>query len=81
MPELSNGPRLRRHHSRFDFSLLCTTIVVTDLFYQVDFFAMKPVIRKEPKGTVLIITPFNFPLLLSIPPVVGILHWILLERS
>jgi aldehyde dehydrogenase (NAD+)/aldehyde dehydrogenase (NAD(P)+) len=40
--------------------------------FSVNFAAMKPMIRKEPKGTVLIITPFNFPLWLSLPPVVRI---------
>lgn len=39
--------------------------------FAIDFFAMKPVIRKEAKGTVLIISPFNFPLWLSLPPVVS----------
>ncbi|EKM57674.1 uncharacterized protein PHACADRAFT_251452 [Phanerochaete carnosa HHB-10118-sp] len=29
-----------------------------------NFFAMRPKIRKEPKGVVLIISPFNFPVLL-----------------
>ena len=32
---------------------------------------MNPVIRKEPKGTVLIISPFNFPMWLSLAPVAG----------
>ena len=27
---------------------------------------MKPAIRKEPKGIVLIISPFNFPMLLTL---------------
>ena len=40
--------------------------------FSVTFAAMKPVIRKEPKGTVLIICPFNFPVWLSLPPVVCI---------
>ncbi|KAI0779139.1 aldehyde dehydrogenase [Irpex lacteus] len=30
------------------------------------WFAMKPQIRKEPKGVVLIITPFNFPIHLTV---------------
>lgn len=37
-----------------------------------NFFAMKPTIRKEPKGVVLIIVPFNYPLLLSLGPLVRI---------
>jgi aldehyde dehydrogenase (NAD+) len=40
--------------------------------FSINFAAMKPVIRKEPKGTVLIISPFNFPLYLSLLPVVRI---------
>jgi aldehyde dehydrogenase (NAD+)/aldehyde dehydrogenase (NAD(P)+) len=40
--------------------------------FSVNYAAMKPVIRKEPKGTVLIISPFNFPMWLSFPPVVRI---------
>ncbi|KAF7426026.1 hypothetical protein PC9H_008391 [Pleurotus ostreatus] len=38
-----------------------------------NFFAMRPVIRKEPKGVVLIISPFNYPLWLTIGPVLGAL--------
>jgi aldehyde dehydrogenase (NAD+)/aldehyde dehydrogenase (NAD(P)+) len=38
--------------------------------FSVNFAAMKPMIRKEPKGTVLIIIPFNYPLALSLPRVV-----------
>jgi acyl-CoA reductase-like NAD-dependent aldehyde dehydrogenase len=36
-----------------------------------NFFLMGPKIRKEPKGVVLIIAPFNFPLLLLLGPLVG----------
>lgn len=39
--------------------------------FSMNFAAMKPVIRKEPKGTVLIISPFNYPLWLSFGPVAG----------
>lgn len=35
------------------------------------WFAMKPTIHKEPKGTVLIIVPFNYPVWLSVPPIAG----------
>ncbi|KAF4564842.1 hypothetical protein EYR40_011014 [Pleurotus pulmonarius] len=38
-----------------------------------NLFAMRPVIRKEPKGVVLIISPFNYPLWLTIGPVLGAL--------
>lgn len=38
--------------------------------FSLNFAAMKPVIRKEPKGTVLIISPFNYPLWLSFGPLV-----------
>lgn len=34
------------------------------------WFAMAPAVKKEPKGVVLIISPFNFPLLLSLGPLV-----------
>ncbi|KAF7970549.1 hypothetical protein HWV62_23721 [Athelia sp. TMB] len=39
--------------------------------FSIQFTAMNPVIRKEPKGTVLIISPFNFPMWLSLAPVAG----------
>ena len=39
--------------------------------FNFNFFAMKPVIRKEPKGVVLIISPFNYPLWLSLGPLAG----------
>jgi len=35
-----------------------------------NFFAMKPTIRKEPKGVALIISPFNYPMWLSLGPLV-----------
>lgn len=39
--------------------------------FNYQFAAMKPTIRKEPKGTVLVISPFNFPLWLSVAPMAG----------
>ncbi|VDB82750.1 unnamed protein product [Peniophora sp. CBMAI 1063] len=33
-----------------------------------NYFAMRPTIRKEPKGVVLILVPFNYPILLSLGP-------------
>lgn len=38
--------------------------------WSLTFFAMKPTIRKESKGVVLIISPFNYPMLLSLGPLV-----------
>lgn len=38
--------------------------------FNVTWFAMKPKIRKEPKGVVLIISPFNYPLWCLLGPVV-----------
>ena len=35
-----------------------------------NFFTMTPTIRKEPKGVVLIISPFNYPMWLSLCPLV-----------
>ncbi|KAJ3965707.1 Aldehyde/histidinol dehydrogenase [Lentinula raphanica] len=35
--------------------------------FSFNFSAMRPVIRKEPKGVVLIISPFNYPLFLTVP--------------
>ncbi|KAF9077136.1 NAD-aldehyde dehydrogenase [Rhodocollybia butyracea] len=35
--------------------------------FSINFTAMRPVIRKEPKGVVLIISPFNYPLFLTLP--------------
>lgn len=39
--------------------------------FAMNFFLMNPQVRKEPKGVVLIIAPFNFPLLLLLGPFVG----------
>lgn len=38
--------------------------------FSLNFAAMRPVIRKEPKGLVLIISPFNYPIFLTIPLIV-----------
>ena len=38
--------------------------------FSFNFAAMRPLIRQEPKGTVLIISPFNYPIWLSLGPVV-----------
>jgi aldehyde dehydrogenase (NAD+)/aldehyde dehydrogenase (NAD(P)+) len=38
--------------------------------FSVMWTPMRPVIRKEAKGVVLIITPFNYPLWLSFVPLV-----------
>lgn len=37
-----------------------------------NFSAMRPVIRKEPKGVVLIIGPFNYPIFLLLGPLVNL---------
>ncbi|KAI0319244.1 NAD-aldehyde dehydrogenase [Amylostereum chailletii] len=39
--------------------------------FSLNYFAMKPKIRKEPKGVVLVIVPFNYPILLSLSPLAG----------
>ncbi|KAF9009920.1 NAD-aldehyde dehydrogenase [Cyathus striatus] len=39
--------------------------------FTINYSAMRPVIYKEAKGVILIITPFNYPLWLSIGPLVG----------
>jgi acyl-CoA reductase-like NAD-dependent aldehyde dehydrogenase len=39
--------------------------------WSLNWFAMKPTIRKEPKGVVLIISPFNYPMWLLLGPLVG----------
>ncbi|KZT03863.1 aldehyde dehydrogenase [Laetiporus sulphureus 93-53] len=36
--------------------------------FNANWFAMSPATRKEPKGVVLIISPYNFPMSLLIPP-------------
>ena len=38
--------------------------------FSLNFFAMQPLIRKEPKGVVLIISPFNYPVYLTLAPLV-----------
>ncbi|KAJ8101835.1 Aldehyde/histidinol dehydrogenase [Lipomyces tetrasporus] len=35
------------------------------------FSTMKPTVRRQPYGTALIISPWNFPVFLTIPPLVG----------
>ncbi|PPQ80870.1 hypothetical protein CVT25_001879 [Psilocybe cyanescens] len=41
--------------------------------FSFNFAAMRPLIRKEPKGTVLIISPFNYPVWLTLAPIAGAL--------
>ncbi|KAI1812903.1 aldehyde dehydrogenase [Poronia punctata] len=43
----------------------------TDLDYPITFTPLKPRIRKEPLGSVLIIGPYNFPVMLLLAPLVG----------
>ncbi|KAI3326269.1 aldehyde dehydrogenase [Xylariaceae sp. AK1471] len=43
----------------------------TDLDYPLTFAPLRPRIRKEPLGAVLIIGPYNFPLMLNLSPLVG----------
>ncbi|KAF5389876.1 hypothetical protein D9757_003571 [Collybiopsis confluens] len=35
--------------------------------FSLNFSVMRPIIRKEPKGVVLLIAPFNYPLFLTLP--------------
>ena len=39
--------------------------------FNMNWFAMKPTTYKEPKGTVLIISPFNYPVWLLLGPLAG----------
>ncbi|KAH6903436.1 aldehyde dehydrogenase [Coprinopsis sp. MPI-PUGE-AT-0042] len=41
--------------------------------FDINFFAMKPRIHKVPKGVVLNIVPFNYPLWLTVGPIAGAL--------
>ncbi|KAI0406527.1 aldehyde dehydrogenase [Xylaria palmicola] len=43
----------------------------TDLDYALSFTPLRPRVRKEPLGAVLIIGPYNFPLMLNLAPLVG----------
>ncbi|KAI0811484.1 Aldehyde/histidinol dehydrogenase [Xylaria sp. FL0064] len=43
----------------------------TDLDYPLSFAPLKPRVRKEPLGPVLIIGPYNFPFMLNICPLIG----------
>ncbi|TGJ79078.1 hypothetical protein E0Z10_g9686 [Xylaria hypoxylon] len=43
----------------------------TDLDYPLTFSPLKPHVRKEPLGAVLIIGPYNFPLMLNLAPLIG----------
>ncbi|KAI0389845.1 aldehyde dehydrogenase [Xylariaceae sp. FL0594] len=43
----------------------------TDLDYPLTFTPLKPRVRKEPLGPVLIIGPYNFPMMLCLAPLVG----------
>lgn len=38
--------------------------------FQLNYMLAKPTVRKEPKGVVLIIVPFNYPLWLTFSPLV-----------
>ena len=50
--------------------------------FNINFFPMRPLIRKEPKGVVLIISPFNFPIILSLGPLVcAFCGWSFLEKE
>ncbi|KAI1502907.1 aldehyde dehydrogenase [Biscogniauxia marginata] len=42
-----------------------------DLDYPLTFAPLRPRIRKEPLGTVLIIGPYNFPMMLNLAPLIG----------
>ncbi|KAG2065681.1 NAD-dependent aldehyde dehydrogenase [Suillus decipiens] len=39
--------------------------------FNIKFAAFRPVIRKEPKGIVLSISPFNYPVWLALGPIIG----------
>ncbi|TCD64862.1 hypothetical protein EIP91_003566 [Steccherinum ochraceum] len=41
--------------------------------FDFNWFLMSPSIRKDPKGVVLIMGPFNYPMLLILPPLAGAL--------
>lgn len=41
--------------------------------FSMNWYAMKPQIRKEPKGVVLIISPFNYPLWCLLGPFVRLI--------
>ncbi|KAI8948414.1 Aldehyde/histidinol dehydrogenase [Xylaria longipes] len=43
----------------------------TDLDYALTFTPLRPRIRKEPLGAVLIIGPYNFPFMLNMGPLIG----------
>jgi aldehyde dehydrogenase (NAD+) len=43
--------------------------------FSFNYFAMRPTLRKEPKGVVLVVVPFNYPLLLSVGPLVRYRLW------
>jgi aldehyde dehydrogenase (NAD+) len=38
--------------------------------FSINFAAMRPLIRKEAKGTILVISPFNYPMWLTLGPLV-----------
>ena len=42
--------------------------------FDLNWFLMSQVVRKDPKGVVLIISPFNFPMLLILGPLVSTIH-------
>ena len=41
--------------------------------WSLNWFSMKPTILKEPKGVVLIISPFNYPMWLLLGPLVRVI--------
>ena len=40
--------------------------------FSINWFAMNPQVTAEPKGAVLIISPFNFPIFLLLTPLVSV---------
>ncbi|KAI0015654.1 aldehyde dehydrogenase [Xylariomycetidae sp. FL0641] len=63
-------------HSLSDLALVLRKLKTwvrddTDLDYPMSYAPLKPRIRKDPMGTVLIIGPYNFPLMLNIAPLIG----------
>lgn len=49
--------------------------------FNVNFFPMRPLIRKEPKGVVLIISPFNYPIFLTLGPAVCTFPGVTFKRT
>ena len=61
-----SGPSPRKRRSLLRYRQTSCELIGAFSPMSYNWFAMRPTTRKEPKGTVLVISPFNFPVFLGI---------------